>query len=87
MNYKDLKELLDKIEKDSMCRDEIFYDRGEGMRKRRRLFFKYLKELKVYFDWYLESEDDIMKIENQNEDTMWEIMKTQNSYSRQEEVK
>ena len=60
MNYKDLKELLDKIEKDSMCRDEIFYDRGEGMRKRRRLFFKYLKELKVYFDWYLESEDDIM---------------------------
>ena len=83
MNYKDLKELLDKIEIDSMCRDEIFYDRGEGLEERRRLFFQYIRELQRYFDWYLESEKQIMNSPNKDDDPMWEIMKTQNSYSRQ----
>ena len=76
MNYKDLKELLDKIEEGSMCRDEIFYDRGEGLEERRRLFFQYIRELQLYFDWYLESEERIMNSPNKDDDPIWEIMET-----------
>ena len=85
MNYKDLKELLDKIEIDSMCRDEIFFDRGEGVEERRTLFFQYIKELQSYFDFYLSNKEPIMNTTTEDSDPMWEVMKTINSYSLQKE--
>jgi len=61
MNSKDLKELLDKIELDSQERDYIFYlGEGKDMDKERHLFFKYVKEVKHYMDYYLENEETIM---------------------------
>ena len=61
MNYKDLQELLEKIEVDSMCRDEIFYDTQYGYEGRRVEFFKNLKELQVFFRHYLYHEKELMK--------------------------
>ena len=61
MKYKDLKELLNKIELDSQERDHIFYlGEGEDMDKERHLFLKYVKEVKHYMDYYLENEETIM---------------------------
>lgn len=101
MNYKDLEELLDKIEVDSMCRDEIFYDTEYGYESRRVQFFKNIRRLQEYFDGYLSEEENLMKgiefdkykypiIKHPKEKTkdekqLWEIMKTVNSYSRREE--
>ena len=98
MNYKDLEELLDKIEVDSMCRDEIFYDEGYGYELRRFHFFKNIRRLQQYFEGYLLEEEDLMKgIEfdeygipickppkekEGSEKVLWEIMKGVNSYSR-----
>ena len=85
MNYKDLKELLDKREIDSMCRDEIFFDRGEGVEERKTLFFQYIKELQGWFDFYLYHKKQIMSKPPEDNEPMWEIMKTVNSHSRQKE--
>ena len=98
MNYKDLEELLDKIEMDSMCRDEIFYDEDYGYEGRRVQFFKYIRSLQEYFEFYLSEEENLMKgIEfdsngiriikppkekEKSDKILWEIMKRVNSYSR-----
>ena len=84
MNYKDLQELLDKIELDSMCRDEIFYDSEDGYEDRRKQFFKLIRNLQRYFEYYLEYEEQIMntKYDDDGNKVMWNVMKGVNSYSR-----
>ena len=44
MNHRDLKELLNKIDRGSMCRDEIFYDEEYGYEIRRVEFFKNIRK-------------------------------------------
>ena len=62
MNYKDLKELVEKIELDSQERDHIFYlGKGKDKDEQRHLFFKYVREVKHYMDYYLENEETVMK--------------------------
>ena len=80
MNHKDLKHLLDKIETDSMCRDEIFFDRDDGYKDRRIMFFKHMKKLMNHFDWYLECENKIMNTDydNNDDDGFWGIVKSVN---------
>ena len=56
MSNSDLKTLLDKIKLDSMCRDRVFYD--DKMDKKE--FFRLIKELLVFFSYYLENEDEII---------------------------
>ncbi len=61
MNHKDLQQLVDKIEIDSMCRDEVFYDTGKGVTERNTKFFKHIRTLQRYFDYYLCEEKRIME--------------------------
>ncbi len=83
MNHIDLKKLLDNIEHDSMSRDEIFFDVGEGSLDRKTMFFKYLKELKGYFDMYLEHEEGIMKDDGEKyKDGFGSIVKSVNDTYR-----
>jgi len=98
MNHRDLKELLNKIDRGSMCRDEIFYDEEYGYEIRRVEFFKNIRELQEYFEYYLLEKENLMKgIEFDNhgfpickeptekkegEEHLWGIMKGVNSYSQ-----
>jgi hypothetical protein len=87
MNYKDLQELLDEIQSDSMCRDEIFYDSEDGYEERRIKFFQLIRKLQRYFEYYLEYEEQIMNTEydDDGDKVMWNVMKGVNSYSRRKD--
>ena len=87
MNHKDLELLIDKIEVDSMCRDEVFYDCGEGVTDRNTKFFNNIRKLQRYFKFYLENEEDIMnRIDEKGEKINPEftgLVKSVNEYERQ----
>ena len=60
MYVSDLKRLLDCIQCDSMSRDEVFYDSGEGTTERRIKFFGLIDELQGFFKYYNEHKEQIM---------------------------
>lgn len=83
MNHTDLKKLLDNIQSDSMSRDEIFFESGKGSLDRKTMFFEYLRELKSYFDMYLEHEDRIMEDDGEDyKDGFGSIVKNVNDTYR-----
>ena len=91
MNHNDLEELIDKIESDSMCRDEVFYDSGIGVTQRNTMFFQNIRKLQHHFDFYLEHEDDIMGRNEENEKggehpEFSNIVKSVNKHERQNGV-
>ena len=51
MYIQELKKLVDNIQCDSMSRDEVFYDSGQGTLERRKEFFNLINELQGYFDY------------------------------------
>ncbi len=88
MYVSDLKRLLDCIQCDSMSRDEVFYDSGEGTTKRRTEFFRLIQELEDYFEFYKQHEDQIMKSceEDENKDCQFSnLVKAVNTEMRNEE--
>ena len=60
MYVKELQQLVDSIEIDSMSRDEVFYDSGQGTTQRRIKFFELIDELQGYFNFYNEHKEQIM---------------------------
>ena len=61
MNNRDLEKLVDKINRGSMSRDEIFYDRDYGNESRRVDFIKQCRELQSYMNYYLDNEETILE--------------------------
>jgi hypothetical protein len=61
MGNQDLQGLLDKIEIDSMERDRIFHlGKGKEQDEERKEFFKLVRGVKHYMDYYLEYEEETM---------------------------
>ncbi len=61
MNNIDLLKLVDKINRGSMSRDEIFYARDYGNESRRVDFIKQCRELQSYMNYYLDNEETILE--------------------------
>ena len=60
MYVKELQQLVDSIEIDSMSRDEVFYDSGQGTTLRRKTFYDLLDELQGWINYYNEHKEQIM---------------------------
>tara|TARA_E500000318_G_C3567646_1_gene216410 strand:+ start:5100 stop:5378 length:279 start_codon:yes stop_codon:yes gene_type:complete len=67
MYIQELKKLVDNIQCDSMSRDEVFYDSGQGTLERRKEFFNLINELQGYFDYYLQNEEHLMNKATEDE--------------------
>jgi len=61
MNNRDLGKLVEMIDRGSMSRDEIFYDKDYGNEHRRVDFIKQCRELQSYMNYYLDNRETILE--------------------------
>ena len=61
MNNRDLGKLVEMIDRGSMSRDEIFYDKDYGNESRRVDFIKQCRELQSYMNYYLDNRETILE--------------------------